>query len=474
MSLTLKAYIDGVGAWTIDPKQTVAAYLEKVKQEDSYNAFVRVHPDYIDAYIDSFVSRPLAGAPIGMKDIFMTKGYETTCCSKILQGYIPSYSSSVFEKLEAAGGCMLGKTNMDEFAMGSSNESSCFGPVRNPHDLSRVAGWSSGGSAAAVAADLCLGAFGTDTWGSIRLPAALCGVVWTKATYGRTSRYGVQAMASSLDHIGAFSKTVQDAVILMSAVSGQDPHDATSIPFTPAEALAWKAALDRKDCAGKKIAIPEQFFDDGLDPDVKSVCLEAIERLKEAWAEVTWIDLPVLKLAVPTYYVLCPAEVSTNMARFDGVRFGLQGDTSKFERMYDYYASIRAEWFGSEVKRRILTGAYVLSAWFYDAYYRKALAVRAQMRREFVQLYTTYDAIVCPTSAEVAWKIGEKVDDPLKSYLADLYAIPANLTGMPAMSVPVGFVEKEGKQLPVGLQIMTTYADEATMFGIGNIIEKQN
>jgi aspartyl-tRNA(Asn)/glutamyl-tRNA(Gln) amidotransferase subunit A len=472
MSLTLKAYISGVRDGSIDPKATISSYLEKATLHDPYNAFVRMHADYVKQHIDTLITQPLAGAPIGIKDIFMTKGYETTCCSKILQGYIPAYSSTVFQKLEEAGGCMLGKTNMDEFAMGSDNESSFFWPVKNPHDLTRVAGWSSGGSAAAVAADLCLASFGTDTWGSIRLPASLCGIVWTKATYGRTSRYGVQAMASSLDHIGVFTKTVEDAVMLMSAVSGQDVHDATTIPFTPQEAKAWQDALARTDCQGKKIAIPEQFFGDWLDPYVKRVCLEAIEHLKEQWAEVTWIDLPILQYSVPTYYIICPAEVSTNMARFDGVRFGLQGDTSEFERMHDYYASIRAQWFGSEVKRRILTGAYVLSAWFYDAYYRKALGVREQMRREFTKLYQTYDAIVCPTSAEVARKIGEKMDDPLKSYLADLYAIPANLVGVPAMSVPVGFVEKEGKQLPVGLQIITAHRDEATMFGIGRVVEK--
>lgn len=472
MSLTLSQYITEIKHGNRDAKTTVLSYLAKARTEDHYNAFVRLHPMYVASHFEKMTSLPLAWAPLGIKDIFMTKWHETTCCSKILQWYIPSYSSTVFEKIEQAGWCMLGKTNMDEFAMGTSNETSFFGVVKNPHDLTRVAWWSSGWSAAAVAADLCLGAFGTDTGGSIRLPASLCGVVGVKGTYGRTSRYGVQAMASSLDHIGVFAKTIQDAELLLSSISGQDPHDATSIPFTQSEATSRKEACTRTDCRAKKIAIPEQFFDEWIDKDVKQVCLEAIDYLKKQGAEITRIDLPVLSYSVPTYYILCPAEVSTNMARFDGVRFGLQWDTSEFERMYEYYASIRAAGFGTEVKRRILTGAYVLSAWFYDAYYRKALAVRAWMRREFAKLYTVYDAIICPTSAEVAWKIGEKIDDPIKSYLADLYLIPANLVWCPALSVPCGFVEKDWKKLPVGLQIITAHRDEATMFGIGSVVER--
>jgi aspartyl-tRNA(Asn)/glutamyl-tRNA(Gln) amidotransferase subunit A len=473
MSLTLKEYITGVHNGSLDHKKILLSYLEKAKMQDTYNAFVRIHDDYVNAHGSDLSLLPLAWAPIGMKDIFMTKWYETTCCSKILQWYIPGYSSSVFEKLEQAWWCMIGKTNMDEFAMGASNETSCFGVVKNPHDESRIAGGSSGWSAAAVAADLCLWAFATDTWWSIRLPAALCGIVWVKATYGRTSRYGVQAMASSLDHIGVLTKTVEDAVILMSAVSGQDDHDATSIPFTEEEQQSRNDALSRSDLNNKKIAVPKQFFNEWMDPDVKKTCLETIAYLESQWASVDRIDLPIVDYAVPTYYIITPAEVSTNMARFDGIRFGLQWNPENFESLHHYYANIRAEWFGSEVKRRILTGAYVLSAWFYDAYYRKALAVRAQMRRDFAKIFNQYDAVVSPTSPEVAWKIGEKINDPVKMYLADIYTAIANLVGNPAMSVPCGWVEKDGKKLPVGFQIMTWMRDEATMFGIGRVVERK-
>lgn len=463
--------MDGVRDGTIDPQGIIKTYLEKVTHDDRYNAFVRVHADYVERSIDDALSKPLAGAPIAIKDIVLTKWYETTCCSAMLQGYVPPYSATVFEKLQVAGGLMIGKTNMDEFAMGASNETSFFWPVKNPFDETRVTGGSSGWNAAAVAADLCLGAVGTDTGGSIRQPAALCWVVWAKATYGRTSRYGVQAMASSLDHIGVLTKTVEDAVILMSHMSGKDDHDVTTIPFTAEEQESRQRALKRDNLRGKHIAVPQQFFGEGLDEGVKQCCLETIEYLRSQWAEVEWIDMPILEYSVPTYYIICPAEVSTNMARFDGVRFGLQEQTEWFDRIYDYYAHIRDKGFGSEVKRRILTGAYVLSAGFYDAYYRKATAVRKQMIREFDTLFQQFDAVVWPTSPEVAWKIGEKVDDPVKMYLADIYTIPANLVGNPALSVPCGFVEKEGKQLPVGFQIMTKHRDEATMWGIGKMVE---
>lgn len=468
MSLTLTQYLQEVQSWSRDPLVTVEEYLVRAKKEDTYNAFVRLHDTYVAANKDIFSSRPLAAAPIALKDIFMTKGYETTCCSKILQGYIPPYSATCFEKLETAGALMLGKTNMDEFAMGASNETSCFWPVKNPHDPTRISGGSSGGSAAAVAADLCLAALWTDTGGSIRQPAAMCGIVGTKATYGRVSRYGVQAMASSLDHVWVLTKTVEDAVLLMSMLSWEDPKDATSIPFTVQEAKDRKEALLRKDLHNRKIAVPKQFFDEWLEEDVKQVCLQTIEELERQGAIVERIDLPIVSFGVPVYYILTSAEVSTNMAKFDGLRFGLQDETVDKDSIYAYYASIRSEGFGEEVKRRILIGSYVLSAWFYDAYYRKALAVRAQMKREFAKLFGSYDAIVWPTSPEVARKIGEKIDDPVKMYLADIYTVLANIVWNPAISVPIWFIKKEGKQLPVGFQVMTKQRDEATMFGIGN------
>lgn len=470
MSLTLVEYIAGVRAWSIDPRKTLQEYIQKIKAGDQYNAFVRVHEPYIDMHIDDFSSRPLAGAPIGVKDIFMTKWYETTCCSQILQWFTPGYSSTVFENIEVAGWCMVGKTNMDEFAMGWSNEHSCFWPVRNPHDLERISGGSSGGSAVAVATDMCLAALGTDTWGSIREPASFCGVVGTKWTYGRTSRYGVQAMSSSLDHIGVFTKTVEDAVVMMEIMSGKDPHDATSIPTTQEEVTARKDALHRNSLAWKRLALPREWMDEWVDSAVKEAIEHTCAYLREQGAVVELVDLPILKAAIAAYYIICPAEVSTNMARFDGVRFGLQGDTSAFERMHDYYASIREKGFGAEVKRRILTWAYVLSAGFYDAYYRKAIWVRDQMRHAFADLFTTYDAIVGPTVPVLPRKIGSNVD-PVQEYLLDLCTIPANLTGTPAMSVPCGFAEIDWKKLPIWFQIMTADRDEATMFGIGNVVE---
>lgn len=471
MSLTLKEYITGVKNGSLDAKKILLSYVEKAKTQDSYNAFVRVHDEYVTAHWDDLASLPLAWAPIGIKDIFMTKGYETTCCSKILQWYVPEYSSSVFEKLEQAWACMIGKTNMDEFAMGWSNEHSCFWPVRNPHDAERISWWSSWWSAAALAADLCLAALWTDTGWSIRQPASFCGVVGTKGTYGRTSRYGVQAMASSLDHIGVFTKTVDDAVLMMKTMSGQDDHDATSIETFTEELVSREQALTRENISGKRFALPREWMSEGLDQQVKQAIEMTCDYLRKQWATIDLIDLPVLNSAIAAYYILCPAEVSTNMARFDGLRFGLQGETSDYERIHDYYASIRSQWFGDEVKRRILTGAYVLSAGFYDAYYRKAIALRDQMRTVFTTLFQTYDAIVGPTVPVLPRKIGSNVD-PIQEYLLDLCTIPANLTWTPAMSVPCGFAGVDGKKLPIGFQIMTKYRDEATMFGIARMVER--
>lgn len=471
MSLTVKEYITWVHNGSLDPQKMLWTYVEKAKSHDRYNAFVRLHDDYVADHAHDLFSLPLAGTPIGVKDIFMTQWYETTCCSTILQWYIPGYSSSVFTKLEQAWCCMIGKTNMDEFAMGWSNEHSFFWPVCNPYDEERISGGSSWWSAAAVAADLCLAALGTDTGGSIREPASFCGVVGTKGTYGRTSRYGVQAMASSLDHIGVFTKTVEDAVLMMQTMSGKDEHDATTIETTEEERVAWNDALTWDSLHGKHFALPRERMDEGIDPQVKKTIESTVAFLRTQWAIIDSIDLPLLKSAIAAYYVLCPAEVSTNMARFDGVRFGLQGDTAWHDRIHDYYAAIRSQWFGDEVKRRILTGAYVLSAGFYDAYYRKAVGVRNQMRAQCNALFWQYDAIIGPTVPVLPWKIGSNID-PVQEYLLDLCTIPANLTGTPAMSVPCGFAEIDGKKLPIGFQIMTKYRDEATMFGVARVVER--
>lgn len=366
---------------------------------------------------------------------------------------------------------MIGKTNMDEFAMGWSNEHSFFWPVCNPYDEERISGGSSWWSAVAVATDLCLAALGTDTWGSIRQPASFCGIVGTKGTYGRTSRYGVQAMASSLDHIGVFTKTVEDAVIMMQTMSGKDEHDATTLETTSEELQSREDALKRESLEWKRFALPREWINEGIDPHVRQTIESTCDFLRTKWAVIDLIDLPVLNDAIAAYYILCPAEVSTNMARFDGVRFGVQWDTAQFERIHDYYAAIRSQGFGDEVKRRILTGAYVLSAGFYDSYYRKAVALRDQMRNAFARLFAQYDAVIWPTVPVLPRKIGSNID-PVQEYLLDLCTIPGNLTWTPAMSVPCGFADVDGKKLPIGFQVMTKYRDEATMFGVARVVEK--
>ena len=469
-SLTLRQYIDQVDAGERAIGETLQSYVSRVDTQDTYNAFLTKLDPTSSADESALKGSLLKWAPISLKDNIHVTGVRTSSWSRMMDEYVAPYDAMVTTKLIQAGATIVGKTNMDEYAMGSSNETSYYGDVLHPMDESRIPGGSSWGAGVSVAADMCLGALGTDTAGSVRLPAALCGIVWAKPTYGRVSRSGVQAMASSFDQVGVLAKTVEDTALLMSVISGHDPDDATSA--TQADQIDWMEWLTDGSLAGKRFAVPNQYFSQGIDEAVKEVCLQTITKIEAAGATVEWIDLPVLEYAVPIYYIISPAEVSANLARFDGVRFGHQADASDFESIRAYYRKIRSEGFGAEVKRRILTGTYVLSAGFYDAYYNKAQKVRRKMRDAINTVYENYDAIIWPTSPSVAWKRGEKSDDPVQMYLSDVYTAVANLVGMPAISVPVGSASDGGVELPVGFQIMTQAWDEKGMFEIAYQIEQ--
>jgi len=405
---------------------------------------------------------PLAGVPVGIKDVMVTNGVRSTAGSKILENFIPPYDCTAVARLEAAGAVILGKLNCDEFAMGSSNENSAYGPVRNPRDLTRVPGGSSGGSAAAVAAGTAVAALGSDTGGSIRQPAAFCGVVGVMPTYGRVSRYGLIAFASSLDHIGPLTKSVSDAALILKYIAGRDPMDSTSVelpvPDYPVEI--------GKPVKGLRIGVPAEYFGEGLDAEVKAAVESTIQRLAAAGCEVVNISLPHTKYAIPTYYLIATAEASSNLARFDGVRYGHRSKDSK--TLSAMYRRSRDEGFGPEVKRRIMLGTYALSAGYYDAYYLKAQRVRTLLTRDFEIAFQKVDAIITPTTPTPAFKLGEKSDDPLAMYLADIFTVTADLIGIPGMSVPCG-KSKDG--LPIGCQVLTKHFDEATMFRIGHAIE---
>ena len=470
MNLTLADYIRGVKDWSLDTEKVVYHYLEKAKRDEN-NARLRFHEDYMSEHIADFSSRWLCAAPIAIKDNILVEWTVSTCASKIMKDYVAPYTAGCIKNLESSGGLMIGKTNMDEFAMWASTEHSAYGNTLHPLDPSRIPGGSSWWSATAVATDQCIAALWTETWWSVRQPAALCGLVWVKPSYGSISRYGVQAMAASINQVGTITKTVEDAVILYDAVTAYDERDAKSIDRS-ADTSARYEQLWRERLDGVKIAVPHQFMGDTLDSEIKGVCVQALARLEELGAEVSYIDLPILNYVVPTYYIIVPAEVSADMARFDGIRFGLQDDTMKYDNIYDYYASIRHDGFGDEVKRRIIVWSYVLSAGFYDAYYHKAQQVLKKMKSELAKVYKDFDAIIWPTTPSLARKLGEKIDDPVQMYLEDVYTCVANLTGLPAMSIPIWSLPKDGVDLPVGLQIMTGMCDEASMFGIGHQLEK--
>jgi len=405
---------------------------------------------------------PLAGIAIGIKDVLAMQGAPATAGSLILKGYHPPYDATCVAKLEAAGAILLGKLNCDEFAMGSSNENSAYGPVKNPRALDRVPGGSSGGSAASVAAGLCVASLGTDTGGSIRQPAAFCGVVGVLPTYGRISRYGLIAFASSLDRVGPFTRSVADAATMLEVLSGPDTLDATA-STQPTASYTTEAA---KPVSGLRIGVPEEYFGEGLNPEIRAAIEKSLDDLRAAGCTIHKVSLPHTKYAVPTYYVIATAEASSNLSRMDGVRFGHRSEDSK--TLSSMYRQSRDEGFGAEVKRRILLGTYVLSAGYYDAYYRKAQQVRTLLTRDFLTAFAQVDAIVCPVTPTPAFKLGEKTDDPLQMYLEDIYSVAASLAGICGMSVPCGTTQAG---LPIGVQILAKHFDESTMLRVGSAIE---
>jgi aspartyl-tRNA(Asn)/glutamyl-tRNA(Gln) amidotransferase subunit A len=473
LALTLAEARDGLAGKSFSARELTAAYNDAVSEIEPLNAYITPTPERALAMADAADRRlaagealPLDGIPIAVKDLYCTKGVLTTAASHILDGFHPPYESTVTDKLWQSGAVMLGKANLDEFAMGSSNTTSWYGPVENPwrrpgDNRPLVPGGSSGGSAAAVAARAALAATGTDTGGSIRQPASFCGIVGLKPTYGRCSRWGVVAYASSLDHPGPLTRTVRDAAIMLRAMSGHDPKDSTSAPVPVPD---FEAALTG-DIRGLRIGIPKEYRVEGMPAEIEALWRRGAEWLRAAGAEPVEIGLPMTKYALPAYYIIAPAEASSNLARYDGVRFGLrvEGDT-----LDDLYQLTRAAGFGAEVRRRVLIGTYVLSAGYYDAYYLKAQRVRTLIARDFVTAFEKVDCILTPTAPSAAFAIGEKTEDPIAMYLNDVFTVPANLAGVPALAVPVGL---SGDGLPLGLQIIGRAFDEETVLRVGEVLE---
>jgi aspartyl-tRNA(Asn)/glutamyl-tRNA(Gln) amidotransferase subunit A len=473
-SLTLKAALDGLADKSFSSEELTKAHVEAVAAAKPLNAFVLETPEKAlemakasDARRAKGEAGALDGAPLGIKDLFCTEGVRSTACSNILGNFVPTYESSVTANLWRDGAVMLGKLNLDEFAMGSSNETSAFGPVANPwraqgSDAKLTPGGSSGGSAAAVAADLCLGATATDTGGSIRQPAAFTGTVGIKPTYGRCSRWGVVAFASSLDQAGPIAKTVEDAAILLKSMSGHDPKDSTSLDIETPDFPSFVG----KSVKGLRIGIPKEYRVDGMPPEIEKLWEQGIAWLKEAGCEIVEVSLPHTKYALPAYYIVAPAEASSNLARYDGMRYGLRVDGGNLTETYE---NTRAAGFGAEVKRRILIGTYVLSAGYYDAYYVKALKVRRRIADDFDQAFQKVDALLTPTAPSAAFALGENADDPVAMYLNDIFTVTVNLAGLPGMSIPAGV---DAKGLPLGLQLIGKALDEGTLFSLGGAIEK--
>ncbi|MFY9744377.1 MAG: Asp-tRNA(Asn)/Glu-tRNA(Gln) amidotransferase subunit GatA [Candidatus Sulfotelmatobacter sp.] len=406
---------------------------------------------------------PLAGVPVAIKDVMSTRGVRTTAGSKSLEKYVPPYDCTAVARMEAAGAVVLGKTNCDEFAMGSSNENSAFRTVHNPRDLTRVPGGSSGGSAAAVAADMAVAALGSDTGGSIRQPASFCGVVGLMPTYGRVSRYGLIAFASSLDHIGPLTKTVKDAAIVLGTIAGRDPMDSTSADVPVPDYVGEL----QKPVSGSRLGVAQEYFGEGLDQEVRNAIESAIDKFKSLGCEMVPVSLPHTPYAIPTYYVIATAEASSNLARYDGVRYSFRA--AGIKSLSEMYRRSRDESFGPEVKRRIMLGTYALSAGYYDAYYLKAQKVRTLLARDFEQAFQKVDAIITPTSPTAAFKLGEKSNDPLAMYLADIYTVTADLAGIPGISIPCG---KTKENLPIGLQILGKHFDESTVLRLAQAYEQ--
>ena len=477
--LGVAAIRDGVASGTFTAVEVAEAFNANVAAaQDALNAFIVATPEKaVEAAQATDAKRArgealgkLAGVPIGMKDLFATKGVQTTAASHILEGFRPEYESTVSQKLWDAGAGMLGKLNLDQFAMGSSNETSYFGNVISPwqrpgSNAQLTPGGSSGGSSAAIAARLCPAATGTDTGGSIRQPAAFTGITGIKPTYGRCSRWGVVAFASSLDQAGAMARDVTDCAIMLEAMAGFDPKDSTSLDMAVPE---WTAGLSA-DLRGKKVGIPREYRVDGMPEEIEALWQQGIAWLKDAGAEVVDVTLPHTKYALPTYYIIAPAEASSNLARYDGVRYGLR-DLPDGANLQDMYAATRAAGFGAEVKRRILIGTYVLSAGFYDAYYAQAQKVRTLISHDFTGAFTEVDFLLTPTAPSAAFALGENVDDPLKMYLNDVFTVPASLAGLPAMSVPAGL---DAQGLPLGLHLIGRPFDEQGVLNAGLAIEQR-
>ncbi len=455
----------------LTPSEATRAYLARIEALDpQVKAYLTVTSEQAlrraaeaDARFAAGTPRgPLDGVPVAVKDVLCTRGIRTTCGSKILERFVPPYDATAVARLLEAGAVLLGKLNMDEFAMGSSTENSAFFPTRNPWDLTRVPGGSSGGSAAAVAADLAAAALGTDTGGSIRQPAAFCGDVGLKPTYGRVSRYGLVAFASSLDQIGPLTKDVEDAALVLEVIAGRDPMDSTSVDVPVPD---YRAELDRG-VEGLRIGIPAEYFIEGLDPEVEAAVRAAIQVLEKLGARSQPVSLPHTEYGLAAYYLIAPAEASSNLARYDGVKYGLRAPRAR--DLIDMYSKTRAAGFGAEVKRRVMLGTYALSAGYYDAYYGKAQRVRTLVRRDFQQAFERVDVIAAPTTPGVAFKFGEK-EDPLQMYLNDVFTIPGNLSGLPGVSVPAGFTMAG---LPIGLQLVGRAFDEALLLRVAHAYER--
>ncbi len=468
-SLTIDAVREGLLSRRFSARELAAEALRFAEAENpKTSAYLRFSPERALAAaegVDRRIARgedpgPLAGVPMAVKDVIVTKGVVTTCGSKLLARYVPPYDATAVERVEAAGGVILGKTNCDEFAMGSSTENSAFGPTRNPVALDRVPGGSSGGSAAVVAQGTAVVALGSDTGGSVRQPASFCGVVGVTPTYGRVSRYGLTAFASSLDHIGPFARTVKDAATLLGVIAGRDPLDATS---AEAPVPDYAAQLDGN-VKGLKLGLPLEYLRE-LKGETADLLARAVESLKALGCQVRDISLPTTDYAIACYYVIATAEASSNLARYDGVRYTSRPPVESFA---DLYRETRGEGFGAECKRRIMLGTYVLSAGYYDAYYLKAQKVRALIARDFARAFEEVDAIIAPVSPFPAFRLGEKVDDPVAMYLSDIYTITGSLAGIPCMSVPCG---STAEGLPVGMQILTRHFDETTMFRLAHAFE---
>jgi aspartyl-tRNA(Asn)/glutamyl-tRNA(Gln) amidotransferase subunit A len=476
--LTVGGIRDGVASGAFSAREVAEGFIANVEAGRALNAFVVETPDHAlaaadaaDAARTSGALKPLSGVPLGIKDLFCTKGVQTTAGSKILEGYKPVYDSTVSGNLLAAGAGMLGKLNMDEFAMGSSNETSGFGPVLSPWrrkdggNAPLAPGGSSGGSAAAVAARLAPGVTGTDTGGSIRQPAAFTGISGIKPTYGRCSRWGIVAFASSLDQAGPMARDVRDCAILLETMAGFDVKDSTSLKL---DVPKWEAGLS-SNLKGKRIGIPKEYRIDGVPAEIDTVWEQGIDWLRDAGAEIVEVSLPHTKYALPTYYIIAPAEASSNLARYDGVRYGLRVQPEQ-GGLDDMYEATRAAGFGAEVKRRIMIGTYVLSAGFYDAYFNQAQKVRALIARDFEQAWASCDLLLTPTAPSAAFALGEKSADPIAMYLNDVFAVPASLAGLPAMSVPAGL---DGQGLPLGLQIVGRALDEQGVLDAGLALEER-